>query len=310
MADRKLPTDADVRSWIRDRSNWGRWGKDDQLGALNLVTPAKRVAATRVVRNGRSVSLSRPFPKEPGPNNAYPAQHYMRTVPRGKGGFAADYYGIFYHGIASTHIDALCHTWDEGGMWNGRDPKKEVTFEGATFGGVEHWSEGIITRCVMLDVPRHRGVASVTQDAPVHGWELDEILSKRGIRLEPGDAVAVYSGRDAWQANNPDTPYGRPFGGGPNIRPGLHVSCLPFLRDHDVSLLVWDMLDHLPIGYDIPWAVHAALFAYGVALVDNALLEPAAKACVEEGRDEFMLVIAPLRVVGGTGSPANPLAVF
>ena len=310
MADHKLPSDADVRSWIRDRSNWGRWGKDDQLGALNLVTPAKRVAATRVVRNGRSVSLSRPFPKEPGPNNAYPAQHYMRTVPRGKGGFAADYYGIFYHGIASTHIDALCHTWDEGGMWNGRDPKKEVTFEGATFGGVEHWSEGIITRCVMLDVPRHRGVASVTQDAPVHGWELDEILSKRGIRLEPGDAVAVYSGRDAWQANNPDTPYGRPFGGGPNIRPGLHVSCLPFLRDHDVSLLVWDMLDHLPIGYDIPWAVHAALFAYGVALVDNALLEPAAKACVEEGRDEFMLVIAPLRVVGGTGSPANSLAVF
>src|SRR2546427_1084646 len=174
MADRKLPTDADVRSWIRDRSNWGRWGKDDQLGALNLVTPAKRVAATRVVRNGRSVSLSRPFPKEPGPNNAYPAQHYMRTVPRGKGGFAADYYGIFYHGIASTHIDALCHTWDEGGMWNGRDPKKEVTFEGATFGGVEHWSEGIITRCVMLDVPRHRGVASVTQDAPVHGWERSE----------------------------------------------------------------------------------------------------------------------------------------
>ena len=310
MADRKLPTDADVRSWIRDRNNWGRWGKDDQLGAMNLVTPARRVAATRLVRSGRSVSLSRPFPKEPGPNNAYPAQHYMRTVPRGKGGFAADYYGIFYHGIASTHIDALCHTWDEGGMWNGRDPKKEVTFEGATFGGVEHWSEGIITRCVMLDVPRHRGVASVTQDAPVHGWELDEILSKRGIRLEPGDAVAVYSGRDAWQANNPDTPYGRPFGGGPNIRPGLHVSCLPFLRDHDVSLLVWDMLDHLPIGYDIPWAVHAALFAYGVALVDNALLEPAAKACVEEGRDEFMLVIAPLRVVGGTGSPANPLAVF
>ncbi len=91
MADHKLPSDADVRSWIRDRSNWGRWGKDDQLGALNLVTPAKRVAATRVVRNGRSVSLSRPFPKEPGPNNAYPAQHYMRTVPRGKGGFAADY---------------------------------------------------------------------------------------------------------------------------------------------------------------------------------------------------------------------------
>ena len=115
---------------------------------------------------------------------------------------------------------------------------------------------------------------------------------------------------EAWQAANPERPYGRPFGIGPNERPGLHVSCLEFLRDHDVSVLVWDMLDHLPVGYDIPWAVHAALFAYGVALVDNALLEPLARACVEEQRDEFMLIVAPLVVVGGTGSPANPLAVF
>ena len=93
-------------------------------------------------------------------------------------------------------------------------------------------------------------------------------------------------------------------------RPGLHVSCLPFLRDHDVSVLVWDMLDALPIGYHIPWSVHACLFAYGVALVDNALLEPLAQACREEGRDEFMLIVATAHVIGGTGSPANPLALF
>jgi kynurenine formamidase len=234
----------------------------------------------------------------------------MKTHPRGNGGFAADFYGIYYHGIASTHIDALCHTWDNEAMWNGRDPRAEITFDGARFGSIEHWSEGIITRGVMLDVPRHRGVPSVTQDAPIHGWELDDILTKRGIRLSPGDAVCVYAGREAWQAQRPDTPYGRPFGPGPQERPGLHVSCLPFLRDHDVSVLVWDMLDHLPIGYDVAWAVHAALFAYGVALLDNALLEPLAQACAQEGRDEFMLVIAPLKVVGGTGSPANPLAVF
>jgi len=145
----------------------------------------------------------------------------------------------------------------------------------------------------------------------VHGWELDDILARRKITLEPGDAVAVYSGREAWQAQDPEKPYSKVFGPSATlIRPGLHVSCLPFLRDHDVSVLVWDMLDHLPVGYDIPWAVHAALFAYGVALVDNALLEPLARACVEEQRDEFMLIVAPLVVVGGTGSPANPLAVF
>jgi kynurenine formamidase len=309
MPERPLPTEAEVRAYIRERRNWGRWGKDDQKGAINLITPAKRAAAARLVRSGRSVSLSRPFPKEPGIHNALPAQHYMRTIPRGTGGFAADYYGIFYHGVASTHIDALCHTWDDEAMWNGRDPRREITFEGATFGSIEHWAEGIITRGVLLDVPRHRGVACVTQDRPVHGWELEDILRSRGITLEPGDAICVYSGREAWHAANPDTPYGRPFG--PALaRPGLHVSCLPFLRDHDVSVLVWDMLDHLPIGYDIPWAVHACLFAYGVALLDNALLEPLAQACAAEGRDEFMLVIAPLRVVGGTGSPANPLAVF
>jgi len=310
MPARPLPTEQEVRSWIRERRNWGRWGKDDQRGAMNLVTPAKRVAAARLVKNGRSISLSRPFPTEPGLNNALPAQHYMKVIPRGKGAYAGDYYGIFYHGVASTHIDALCHTWDDEAMWNGRDPKKEITFDGATFGSIEHWSDGIITRGVMLDVPRHRGVPSVTHDAPVHGYELEDILTARGIKLEPGDAVCVYSGRDAWQAANPDKTYGRPYGGGTQERPGLHVSCLPFLRDHDVSMLVWDMLDHLPIGYDIPWAVHACLFAYGVALLDNAQLEPLAKACVDEKRDEFMLVIAPLNVIGGTGSPANPLAVF
>jgi len=310
MPPRPLPTAEEVHAWIRDRRNWGRWGKDDQKGALNLVTPAKRAAATRLVKTGRAVSLSRPFPKEPGINNAFPAQHFMRTFPRGIGGFAADYYGIFYHGVASTHIDALCHTWDAEAMWNGRDPRKEITFDGATFGAIEHWSEGILTRAVLLDVPRHRGVPSVTQDTPVHGWELEDMLAARKLTLEPGDAVCVYSGREAWQGANPATPYGRPFGPPPQQRPGLHVSCLPFLRDHDVSVLVWDMIDHLPIGYDVPWAVHAAIFAYGVALLDNALLEPLARACAEEGRDEFMLVIAPLVVVGGTGSPANPLAVF
>ena len=121
MTERRLPTEAEVKSWLTDRRNWGRWGPDDQRGAINLITPAKRVAATRLVRTGRSVSLSRPFPKEPGLNNYFPAQHYMRTLPRGRGGFAADYYGIFYHGVASTHIDALCHVSHQGRLHGGID---------------------------------------------------------------------------------------------------------------------------------------------------------------------------------------------
>ena len=171
--------------------------------------------------------------------------------------------------------------------------EKEITFDGATFGSIEHWADGIITRGVMLDVPRHRGVPCVTEDTPVHGWELDDILTKRGIKLEPGDAVCVYSGRDAWQAQDPERPYGRPFGPGIQQRPGLHVSCLPFLRDHDVSLLVWDMLDHLPIGYDIPWAVHAALFAYGTRLPDNPLSGARPKASPPKAAPFFLLLPPP-----------------
>jgi kynurenine formamidase len=195
-------------------------------------------------------------------------------------------------------------------MWDGRDPRREITFDGATFGAIEHWADGLMTRGVMLDVPRHRGVSCVTFETPVHGWELEDILTRREIRLEPGDAICVYSEREAWQAEHPDKSYGRPVASALQERPGLHVSCLPFLRDHDVSVLVWDMIDHSPIGYDVSWAVHSAIFAYGVALVDNALVEPLARACVEEGRDEFMLMVAPLAVGGGTGSPANPIAVF
>ena len=313
MPERPLPTEQEVLSWIRERRNWGRWGKDDQLGAINLITPAKRAAAARLVTSGRSVSLSRPFPKEPGPNNALPAHHYMRTLPRGKGGFAADYYGIFYHGVASTHIDALCHTWDER-----RDVERARPEEGDHLrrrdasASVEHWQEGIITRCVMLDVPRHRGTQFVTEDRPVHGWELEDILTKRGMQARArrrrlrllGPRGLAGAGPRA--AVRPAVRSDRPR----STRPGLHVSCLPFLRDHDVSVLVWDMLDQLPIGYDIPWAVHAASSPTACALVDNALLEPLAQACVEERRDEFMLIVSPLPVVGGTGSPANPLAVF
>lgn len=310
MAERPLPTPEEVLSYVRERRNWGRWGKDDDVGAINLITPQKRAAAAALVRSGRSVSLSREFPKTPAPGNAYPAQHWMRIIPRGRGGFSADYYGIFYHGVASTHLDALCHTWDEQGMWNGRDPQREITFDGALFGAVDRWSDGIITRGVLLDVPRYRGEPYVQQAKPVHGWELEEIATAQGVTLEAGDAVVVYSGREAWQAAHPDRPYGAPFTPGVQERPGLHVSCLPFIRDHDVAVLVWDMMDHMPIGYDIPWSVHAAIFAYGIALLDNALLQPLAEACAQEGRYEFMLMIAPLKVVGGTGSPANPIALF
>ena len=305
--DRRVPTQEEVHSFLEQRTNWGRWGKDDELGAINLITPEKRVRAASLVRSGRAVSLSREFPKTPGPGNVNPAQHWMRTLDPGTGGIAVDYYAIEYHGVTATHLDALCHVWGDQGMWNGRDAAKEITSTGARFGSVDSWREGIITRGVLIDIPKHRGEPYVTQENPVHGWELEDAARGLGVTVESGDALVVYSGRDAWQQDHPSSYYGAP---GEPQRPGLHASCLPFLRDNDVSMLVWDMMEIHPGGYDIPWTVHGAIFAYGLALLDNALLDGLSKACAEEGRYEFMVMVAPLRVVGGTGSPVNPIALF
>jgi kynurenine formamidase len=311
-AERALPDEREVQRYLSSRRNWGRWGDDDQLGTLNLITPEKRVAAAGAVRTGRTVSLARPLPTRRRPDNPSPTLAFWTKSewPNG-GGHAADFVGLESHGHTTTHLDALCHLWDRHGIYNQRDPEEEISFRGARFGGIEAWSGGIFTRAVFLDVPRHRGISYVDHGDPVHGWELDEIASSSTCSIEPGDAVCVYSGREAWQRANPDRPYGFwTDSSGKITKPGLHATCLEFLRDHDVSVLVWDMLDEWPIPYDIPWTVHGAIHAYGLALLDNALLEPLAEACQDEGRDDMLLVVAPLVFKGGTGSAVNPLAIF
>lgn len=313
--EKRTFTQDDAQHYLRERRNWGRWGNDDQMGALNLITPEKRVQAASLVRSGLSVSMSRPFPKEPDEITPRPAMHYLDRGVRQTGGSAVDFYGIAYHGQNSTHIDALCHVWDEDGIYNGRQPDDVITFKGATFGHIDHWKDGIVTRGVLLDVPRFRGEPFVEQDRPVHGWELEEICAAQGVEVGPGDALVVYSGREAWTRAK-----GHPWGSGVSTapegqvhgpdRPGLHASCLQFLRERDCSALVWDMMDLWPNGVGLPWTVHGAIFAFGIALVDNALLEPLAETCAQQGRTEFMFVTSPLRVDGGTGSPANPLAIL
>jgi kynurenine formamidase len=265
------------------------------VGAVNLITPQKRVAAAALVKTGRTVSLGRVFE---------PPQQFVRvtagTTDAG-GGFMQDYYGYIYHGSAITHVDALCHSWVKDGMWNGRDPAKEIDSRGARFGDITAWSSRLITRGVLIDVPRHRRVPHVTADKPVQGWELEEIAKAQGVTVGPGDALLIYSGRDAFDRAKQ-----------PGRRPGLHGSCARFIRERDVAVLVWDMMDACDevCGPDKPDRVHAVIANFGVALVDNALLEPLAAACLEERRYEFMFVALPLRVARGSGSAANPTAIF
>ena len=166
MTDHRVPTKDEVLSYLKDDRRWGRWGDQGSAGAINLITAEKRLEAVGLVRNGRTVSLSRPWAIDPRAENPRPAQHFMSVMDRGNGGGAAmDFYGVFYHGTATTHIDALCHVWDENGIWDGKSPHEVLGFNGATYGTVDAWSDGILTRGVLLDVPRHRGTDYVTLDA-------------------------------------------------------------------------------------------------------------------------------------------------
>ena len=274
----------------RNRRNWGRWGDDDQVGAINLITAEKRAAAAALVRTGRTVSLSRTFE---------PPQHFITKSSLGAGGgYVMDYLGFIYHGATVTHIDAMCHIWDEDGMWQGRNHTEEVTTQGAHFADITHWNRGIITKGVLIDVPRHRRVPHVTREDPVTGDELAAIAEAQRVSVDAGDALLVHSG---WEAA---------VNAGANAGAGLHVSCAEFIRDHDVALLGWDLMDAGMGGAGLPWPVHGVLFNFGVALLDNARLEPIADACSEEGRHEFMFMLLPLNVARGTGSPANPVAMF
>ncbi|MDG4798359.1 cyclase family protein [Micromonospora sp. WMMD1082] len=304
-APQPLPTREEIVEYVRANRNWGRWGEDDELGALNLITDAKRVAATRLVRTGRSLSLARPYPRHPAPNNPTPAVMYMERFDRAPdAGGSKDYQAINYHGCTATHIDALCHTWDVDGMWNGRDPDQEITIDSARWGSIDRWKDGILTRGVLLDIPRFRGGRYVTQDTPVHGWELEAVARSQGVTIEPGDAIAVYCGREASDREGPL------WTADPNNRPGLDATCLKFFREADCSTVLWDMWDIRPTPYNLPFPVHAVIFAFGVAVVDAALLEPLAAVCQGEGRYDFMLTVNPINVVGGTGCLVNPVATF
>jgi kynurenine formamidase len=275
------------------KPNWGRWGPDDQKGAVNLITPARRAAAAALVKTGRAVSLSRTFT---------PPQHYLRiNADRGS---VVDYYGFEYHGVALTHVDALSHMWDRTGMWNGRDPAKEIDTSGVRFADITAFGDGLITRGVLLDVPRHRKTSHVVAGRPVTGEELEAIEKEQGVTVGSGDALMVYSGREAL------TRTGAAYGSATEARPGLDASCARFIRDRDVSVMAWDMHDALPDPGGHRWPAHGVLYTYGVALVDNALLEPLAQACAEERRYEFMFIALPLKVARGTGSPVNPIALF
>src|SRR5512147_537002 len=142
-------TDADIKKWMTTLSNWGRWGKDDQRGTLNLITPAVRKQALALVKEGTAVSLAHTVDKAQAPDSPRPLGQQMTLDA---GGHAMDLYTIWYHGSVITHIDSLCHYSYENKLYNGFDRSKIADGPGCPENGVEHQKDGIITRGILVDL--------------------------------------------------------------------------------------------------------------------------------------------------------------
>lgn len=298
-------TKADVDQMMKSLSNWGRWGREDQIGTLNLITPAKRKQAAGMVTEGVTVSMSHDVAKTDIGGSPVFTQK-MVTLPEPKEvSSCGDEYCVAYHGFSQTHIDSLCHLFYKGKMYNGFS-QDEVTERGAAKLSVVNFKQGILTRCILMDMPQLFGVRFLEGGRPIYPADLDAWEKAAGVKIESGDAVLIRTGR--WNRAK--------FEGDWQIMKssaGLHASCLPWLKKRDVAVIGSDLaLDVLPSrvqGFEMPvhWVVVVAM---GMPILDNLDLEAVSEACSARKRWAFQLTVAPLAVEGGTGSPINPLATF
>jgi len=299
-------TKADVDRLMTELSNWGRWGMDDQLGAINMITAAKRKRAAALVREGFSVSLARDTEKERADDNPSPYEHTMTlSGVNNRGQFSVDAFRISFHGYQHTHLDALCHMFWNGKMYNGFS-QEEVTQKGAMKLAIQNLKRGIFTRGVLMDIPQLKGVKYFEPGTPIYPEDLEAWEKRAGLKLTAGDAVFIRTGRWARRAEK----------GAWNVSTnsaGLHASCAKWLKARDVALLGSDAAsDVAPSGIEgLTHPIHQlTLIALGVNIFDNCDLEALSEAAAKRKRWEFLLTAAPIPLTGGTGSPLNPIASF
>jgi kynurenine formamidase len=287
------------------------------MGALNLITPEKTRRAAALVKEGVRVSCSRPINTDSGPEVYMPAQRFMWESGEGwdktdkRSEFrvqaALEYIGMVYHGFHITHIDTTSHFFFKGQMYNGHPMHLVSTNKGATVCSVDAARNGIVTRGVLVDVPMLRGVKWLDRDEGVMPGDILAAEKECGFKVEPGDVLLVRTGQlHSTLTEGPVDP--RVSGS-----TACQAACLPLFHERDIAMLGSDTPnDMVPSGYKIATnPVHqVGIVAMGIWMLDNANLEDLAQACRKRNRWEFMLTMGPLRVIGGTGSPVNPIAIF
>ncbi|MBD5831132.1 cyclase family protein [Janibacter melonis] len=300
------------------RVNWGRWGVNDQRGTLNEITPANVEAAARSVRAGTIVRLGAPL--DPGAPAYYPqaletaARHEVITTWGSNAGggvqAASDQLHVQCHGLDTTHMDALCHIGLRGVGWNGQRFEQMLTEDGALVGDIDQ-AGPVVTRAVLVDVPRQRGIDHLEPGDRV----TDRDLLAADLDLRPGDALLVRTGRARAVAGHRRAADAEGRSSTSKYGPiaGLHPSAMRLIGDLDCSLLGTDGPgDAFPaLDAENPLPVHVlSLVHLGLHLLHNLALEELADALDELGRSDFMIMASPLRLPRGTGSPIAPVAVL
>jgi kynurenine formamidase len=294
--------------WISNNSNWGRWGKDDELGTLNLITAARRKAALALAQQGIVLSLARNAwivtrnPANPASRpgsffelNLYPGSE---VAPGSADSFMFDMQHFAVHGGFVTHVDSLCHLSYDGHIYNGYSFKDTVIPGGCTRNGIQKLKGGIVTRGLLIDLPRLRGVAALAADDRLRPEDVLKWEQQTHLRIGPGDAVLMYTGQKDLQPAG-QTPIPR-AGALPDF-PKYDTSMVGFFKARDVAVVGLD---------NVVADAQYIIVALGMYAINNMDLNELAATAARLHRWEFLLTVAPLATTGATGAAVNPLAMF
>lgn len=308
--------------YIKQCSNWGRWGEDDSLGTMNYVGPSQVRRAAALVEHGETVSCTLPYDQR-GPqtgslrNNprnvmtATGADHLAGAQDILPAGFGpAKGYGrsddiLIVPNQAGTQWDSLSHIFWKGKMYNGYSAGL-VSSNGAARNGVENYAGKFVLRGVLLDVARHLGVDALEPGYAITAAELDATASAQGVTIERGDAVIIRTGflearRPAW---------GDYAGGG---SPGVSLHTAPWFHEHEVAAVVSDTwgVEVRPNEIDCFQPFHVvALVHMGLAIGEIFDLSGLAEACARHGKYEFLFTAPSLPITGASGCPVGAVAVL
>ena len=303
--------DEDFRAVGRRVRSWGRWGRDDERGTVNLLTTDHVVRAAGLIRSGRVFDLGIAI------DAATPQPGGLRTRPMvlmAETGEGQDFPGGFHYADdyvfmalqAATQWDALAHVYYDDQLYNGF-PASSVSPHGARHCGIDRLGPGPVGRGVLLDLPRSRDVDWLDAGQTVSPDDLDRAVARQGIEMRGGDIVLVRTGwRRRFLTEGPTRDV-------MTKEAGLGMACADWLRDHEVAALGCDNwgVEVVPPevrGTMLP--LHLVLIRdLGLSIGEMFDLEALADDCAADGRSEFFFCGQALKFTGGAGSPINPLAI-